>query len=579
MAFVIAAPDLVESAATDLAGIRSSLAEAASTAALPTTGIASAAQDEVSIAVATLFGNVGNEFQALNAQAQLFHAQFVQLMSSGAGAYAAAEIVNAGQTLVGGGVVGNIGGTLGGSLGGVEASLGQLGGSVSAELHGVVNAIQSGSVAAMVTGQIQADVNAVSSAVLGAPAALSGAIQTGVQVVSGAVNGFGSQLEALATGGVPGLVNSANVFANQVAGPYEALVNNTVANLQSIGNTFMANPFPFAHQLITNQIGYAQTIATAIGNGLVNLPTELANLPATIQAAVQGLLSFNPVPYLQGFINNTITYTQTIVTGLTHAVLDLGTGFAGLPAAFQTAAQDLMAGNFQGALDAIGSGLQGIVLPGFESPAVPLTYLGSVSAEFPIIPTGSLGDLLPVLAIPGQLAQDFTNLLPAGTIPAQISQNFTNVLSTLTNFGSTINSKDLAITFGLPLQIVFDGIGAPVNAFSAIESSAAAFGGALQAGNVSGAIAAVLDAPAVLANGVLNGQTLVALPPLTVDLTGAGVPLSTTETAQLPLGGLLTPLSSLELTGNGGPLPGTPIGGIIPALQYWQTLLAADITP
>jgi hypothetical protein len=101
----------------------------------------------------------------------------------------------------------------------------------------------------------------------------------------------------------------------------------------------------------------------------------------------------------------------------------------------------------------------------------------------------------------------------------------------------------------------------------------------LQTGNVSGAIAAVVDAPAVLANGVLNGQTLVALPELTVNLTGAGVPLSITQTAQLPLGGLLTPLSSLELTGVGGPLPGTPIGGIIPALQYWQTLLAADITP
>ncbi|MEY8016528.1 PE family protein [Mycobacterium servetii] len=566
MSFVIATPDLVESAASELAGIRSSLAEATSTAAFPTTGIASAAQDEVSLAVASLFGNVGQEFQALSARAQVFHAQFVEMMNAGAGAYAAAETVNAGQTLLSGGIVGNIGGTLGGSLGGVEAAVGQFGASIVADLNGAV-------------GAVQADISAVSSAILGAPASVTGALQTGAQGVSQAVTGFGNQFQALATGGVPGLVTSANVFANQIAGPYEALVNNTVANLQSIGNTFMANPFPFAHQLITNQIGYAQTIATAIGNGLVNLPTELANLPATIQAAVQGLLSFNPVPYLQGFINNTITYTQTIVTGLTQAVLDLGTGFAGLPAAFQTAAQDLMAGNFQGALDAIGSGLQGIVLPGFGPLSVPLADFGVVSAEFPIIPTGSLGDLLPVLAIPGQLAQDFTNLLPAGTIPAQISQNFTNVLSTLTNFGSTLNSQDLAITFGLPLQLVFDGIGAPVNAFSAIESSAAAFGGALQAGNVSGAIAAVLDAPAVLANGVLNGQTLVALPPLTVDLTGAGSFPPITQTAQLPLGGLLTPLSSLELTGGGGPLPGTPIGGIIPALQYWQSLLAADITP
>ena len=101
MSFVIATPDLVESAASDLAGIRSSLAEAASTAAFPTTGIASAAQDEVSLAVASLFGNVGQEFQALSARAQVFHAQFVEMMNAGAGAYAVSGIPS---TLAAGGV-------------------------------------------------------------------------------------------------------------------------------------------------------------------------------------------------------------------------------------------------------------------------------------------------------------------------------------------------------------------------------------------------------------------------------------------------------------------------------------------
>ena len=92
-----ATPDLVQSAAADLAGVRSSLTEAAVTAAGPTTGIAAAAQDEVSVAISTMFGNFGQEFQALTAQAQAFHQQFVSLMNTGAGAYVAAEAANAAQ--------------------------------------------------------------------------------------------------------------------------------------------------------------------------------------------------------------------------------------------------------------------------------------------------------------------------------------------------------------------------------------------------------------------------------------------------------------------------------------------------
>src|ERR1700689_4296726 len=91
MSFVISGPGLVQDAAQNLAGIRSSLAQATTAAAGPTTGIAAAASDEVSIAIASLFGNVGQEFQALSAQAQGFHAQFVTAMNGSAAAYAGAE--------------------------------------------------------------------------------------------------------------------------------------------------------------------------------------------------------------------------------------------------------------------------------------------------------------------------------------------------------------------------------------------------------------------------------------------------------------------------------------------------------
>jgi hypothetical protein len=96
MSYVITVPDLVQGAAQDLADIRASLTDAAATAG-PTTGIAASAADEVSVAIASLFGSAGRQFQALNAQAQAFHAEFESLLSAGASAYVSAEAANAGQ--------------------------------------------------------------------------------------------------------------------------------------------------------------------------------------------------------------------------------------------------------------------------------------------------------------------------------------------------------------------------------------------------------------------------------------------------------------------------------------------------
>jgi PE family len=70
MSFVIAAPEFVTAAATDLASIGSTLNAAKSAAAAPTTGILAAAEDEVSAAIAAAFSAHGQGFQALGAQGQ-----------------------------------------------------------------------------------------------------------------------------------------------------------------------------------------------------------------------------------------------------------------------------------------------------------------------------------------------------------------------------------------------------------------------------------------------------------------------------------------------------------------------------
>lgn len=103
MSFMSMTPGQVQGAAQDLAGIHSSLAEAATAAAAPTTSVVAAGQDEISVMVAALFGGLGDRFQAFSADAQAFHAQFVALMHGGANTYLGTEIANAGQALLGGG--------------------------------------------------------------------------------------------------------------------------------------------------------------------------------------------------------------------------------------------------------------------------------------------------------------------------------------------------------------------------------------------------------------------------------------------------------------------------------------------
>ena len=90
------------------------------------------------------------------------------------------------------------------------------------------------------------------------PAFVGGEIQTGAQAISNAIAGSPVALGSVPTAGASALITGLNSFGATVAAPYQALVSNTVTNLQAIGATFSANPFPFLHQLVNNQIGYAR---------------------------------------------------------------------------------------------------------------------------------------------------------------------------------------------------------------------------------------------------------------------------------------------------------------------------------
>jgi acetyl esterase/lipase len=95
MSYLVAAPEFLASAASDLAGIGSTVTAANAAAEAPTTGIVVAAEDEVSAAIAELFSRHGRTFQALGAQAAAFHAQFVHTLNAAGSAYTAAEAASA----------------------------------------------------------------------------------------------------------------------------------------------------------------------------------------------------------------------------------------------------------------------------------------------------------------------------------------------------------------------------------------------------------------------------------------------------------------------------------------------------
>ena len=128
---------------------------------------------------------------------------------------------------------------------------------------------------------------------------------------------------------------------------------------------------------------------------------------------------------------------------------------------------------------------------------------------------------------------------------------------------------DLNTHMGLPMVLAVEALGGPISGFSALGSSATAFAIAIQTGNASAAAAAVLDAPAVFANGFLNGQVTL---PLNVDAIGL------TTTLNLPLDGILVPPAFYTASTSIGVVTGTRIGGIIPGLlNYLPEALAAAI--
>ncbi|OBI20378.1 hypothetical protein A5712_01990 [Mycobacterium sp. E2327] len=394
-------------------------------------------------------------------------------------------------------------------------------------------------------------------------------------------------------------------------GAYGQLIATTSANLQSVFGAWAADPFPFLRQVIANQMGYWQQVATALTYTIQNFPTVLANLPTTIQAAIQQLLAFNPVTALQGFVTTQIGFAQEFFINLYAATTGIITGLPAFGAQLQVALQAVLAGNYFGAVQDVAQAFANLLVTGAD-PGTPVITITGGSILPPVLPTvnvvvtptllGPLGNLFTLANIPGQEAQYFTNLMPP-SIPRQMSQNFTNVLNVLTipSISATASlplanptTGSLSAFFGLPLVITYAAAGAPLAGLTGLATSATAVQTALLAGNPVGALGALVNAPAVVANGFLNGETIVDMTiPVPINVTVPIIgPVSTTLpiTLHLPFDGILVPphpiTATVDFSGFPGGVPllvtifGTPFMGLVPLMvNYLPQQLAAAITP
>jgi hypothetical protein len=107
MSYVMTQPQMLATAAANVAGLGSTISEALAAAAGSTTSVVAAAADEVSGAIAAAFNEFAHEYQAvITNAAAVVNGEFAQGLAAASSAYAGAEAAAQtllGQSLTGGG--------------------------------------------------------------------------------------------------------------------------------------------------------------------------------------------------------------------------------------------------------------------------------------------------------------------------------------------------------------------------------------------------------------------------------------------------------------------------------------------
>lgn len=541
MSFVIATTESVTAVAENLAGLGSQLSNATVSAAGPTTNVAAAAADEVSAAISQLFGSYGREFQTLSAQAAIFHADFVSLLRGGAAAYVSAEIANSQNLLTG----------LTASAAAPAAPLDLLGGL--------------GSIFNMGGGSgplsfLQGGYNSLLSV---------GPLGT---ISSGLSKEFGTVALGLLSGNLGSLPQSMSLAGQTAANAgnaYQDLFTNTNTNLSTIGNHWAEHPFPVLQQISANQARYANMISTNFALTFQDFPNGLNH---NIEVGYRGATTFDYKGTFEALQARQAANSQTTSTSLGKAFQSLQERLPFFVNDLGGVGQSLGTGDYHGAVYGIPRAVVDLLVGG-----VNFDNLSTLNTE------GPAGDLLPLASGSGALQQELVSLMPPGTIQQQIAQNF-------------VNATNSSLT-----SVLLPFVGPPIATLDGLAQAATVFSNAIQTGNGVAALGALVDTPAYVLDGFLNGNTVVDITiPLTATFhfpgilglnllpndIGIGAPI----VLHMPFTGILTdtqPISaSINVPGPTGPVPITmsfgdfTIGGIVPTLlnQLPQSIAAA-ITP
>ncbi|WP_167098348.1 hypothetical protein [Mycobacterium sp. DL592] len=192
------------------------------------------------------------------------------------------------------------------------------------------------------------------------------------------------------------------------------------------------------------------SIATTLTGSADPITTWVDVLNTTFNniAALGGVVQADPSPILSQLVTNQLAYAQTIATALSQAGGSLVAGITSIPQALLTAGQQLAAGQISAATQTVWQAGLGLVLA-------------------PVI-----------------------SLLPVFNIPGQIAQNVANVLTALPN---------ALLPIGLAALNPIAGV------VAAVGDTGQAIYDALSAGNITAALGAIVNAPAVFTNAFLNG--------------------------------------------------------------------------
>jgi hypothetical protein len=154
MSAVIAVPDLMAEAATDLATIGSNLSAAHTAAAARTTAVIPAAADEVSVRIAHLFSGHARDYQALAGQAAASQHQFAHNLKASAASYASTEAANTALLQPLAATADSIGSAIGAFwdqlVNMVNAAVGQLGNMLTGFLNELSNLLSAAIVVAVI---------------------------------------------------------------------------------------------------------------------------------------------------------------------------------------------------------------------------------------------------------------------------------------------------------------------------------------------------------------------------------------------------------------------------------------------